>query len=63
MLDPIEEAEKCRMQALVYAGQAEARFLLRVAKGFEQLAAEQSLVGSSRNIDLRSGSVSRQDAR
>lgn len=36
-LDPLEEAENCRRQALAYAGRPEAPFLLRVAKAFEAL--------------------------
>jgi hypothetical protein len=33
-----EEAEKCRLQALSYLGRPEASFLLRVARGFDDLA-------------------------
>ena len=39
-LDPHEEAENCRRQALAYLGRPEAGFLLRLARGFEQLAAQ-----------------------
>jgi Uri superfamily endonuclease len=35
-----EEAEDCRRKALAYVGQAEASFLLRVAREFDRLAAE-----------------------
>ena len=35
-----EEAENCRQKALAYLGRPEAPFLLRVARGFEQLARE-----------------------
>ena len=46
MPDFDEEAEACRRQALAYLGRPEAQFLLRVARGFEQLAAER--IGISR---------------
>jgi hypothetical protein len=38
-LDPQEEAEMCRRQALAYLGRPEADLLLRLARGFEELAA------------------------
>jgi hypothetical protein len=38
MIDPAEEAENCRRQALAYLGRPEARFLVQVARGFDQLA-------------------------
>ena len=40
MTDLLEEAEKCRMQALTYVGRPEGAFLLRVAQDFERLARE-----------------------
>ena len=40
MTDPLEEAENCRCKALVYCGQPEASFLLRVADELERLGRE-----------------------
>jgi hypothetical protein len=34
----LEEAEKCRRQAVAYIGEPEGTFLLRVASEFERLA-------------------------
>ena len=39
MTDLLEEAENCRRKAHAYVGLPEASFLLRVAEGFERLAA------------------------
>jgi len=36
-----EEAEVCRMQALIYLGRPEGPFLLRVAREFERLAKDE----------------------
>jgi hypothetical protein len=33
-----EEAEKCRLQAMSFLGRPEARFLLRMAREFDDLA-------------------------
>ena len=33
-----DEADNCRRQAAVYVGQAEAPFLLRIARAFDELA-------------------------
>jgi hypothetical protein len=39
-IDMLEEAEKCRRQALSYVGKPEAPFLLRLAKEFDSLNSE-----------------------
>jgi len=36
-LSLLDEAEKCRRQALAYVGKPEGPFLLRIAKAFEEL--------------------------
>jgi hypothetical protein len=54
-LDPHEEAENCRRQALAYLGCPEAEFLLRLARAFEQLAAE-PLSNRADDFSLRSPS-------
>jgi hypothetical protein len=38
-----DEAEACRRQAAQFAGRPEARFLLRVARSFEELEAASSV--------------------
>ena len=40
MADLLEQAENCRRQALTYVGRPEASFLMKVARGFEELADE-----------------------
>jgi len=54
-LDPHEEAENCRRQALAYFGRPEADVLLRIARGFEQLATE-PLTNRANDSSLRSPS-------
>jgi hypothetical protein len=45
----VDEAEACRRQAAQFTGRPEAQFLLRVARGFEELAsAREPRSGGSR---------------
>jgi len=49
-LSLLDEAEKCRRQALAYVGKPEGPFLLRIAKAFEELDHREH-----RNAALRGG--------
>ena len=50
MTDLLEEAENCRRKAHAYVGLPEASFLLRVAEGFERVAADR-YEKSERSVD------------
>lgn len=61
MTDLLEEAENCRRKAHAYVGLPEATFLLKLAQGFEQLAAASYSGRLTGSLTCRVGSRVRSD--